>query len=374
MPPSEASVTLPEGWTKHESKSRPGTYYYYAQSTGERTWDLPTEPAAGGKRKRSRRVADPGAGARTPPPPPQAATYGGAATDGGAARAARDEPGNADSTARRWILRPEELERSPSRRDGIASALEKQYRRETCEFAHNCATRLELFSTRHRDGRLVLATAQVFFHRFFAVKSFQDHDRFLVAQACVFLASKVEEHPQRLQEILLAFHEERHGLKRGAGTLDPTSAEYAQLKESVLKAEFCLLSIVSFDLTVEHPYEAINGLIEKMHRSGHISESDHCTFLEAAISFLTDSFRTSLCLQHEPKTIASGIIFLSTVYLRKLPPEGPMVKAYWNLLSISERSIRSICEQVMELYNTNAAFAEMRAKLQQMGHLPHAAA
>ena len=52
MPPSEASVTLPEGWTKHESKSRPGTYYYYAQSTGERTWDLPTEPAAGGKRKR----------------------------------------------------------------------------------------------------------------------------------------------------------------------------------------------------------------------------------------------------------------------------------------------------------------------------------
>ena len=46
MPPSEASVTLPEGWTKHESKSRPGTYYYYAQSTGERTWDLPTEPAA----------------------------------------------------------------------------------------------------------------------------------------------------------------------------------------------------------------------------------------------------------------------------------------------------------------------------------------
>ena len=364
MPPS-ASVTIPEGWTKHESTSRPGTYYYYAQSTGERTWDLPTEPAAGGKRKRSRRLADPGAGARTPPPPPQAAA------DGDAAHAARD---NADSTARRWILRPEDLERSPSRRDGITSALEKQYRRETCEFADKCGERLELlFSTRYRDGPLVMATAHVFFHRFFAVKSFQEHDRFLVAQACIFVASKVEEHPQRLQEILLAFHEERHGLKRGAGTLDPTSAEYAQLKESVLKAEFCLLSIVSFDLTVEHPYEAINGLIEKMHRSGHISESDHCTFLEAAISFLTDSFRTSLCLQHEPKTIASGIIFLSTVYLRKLPPKGPMVKAYWNLLSISERSIRSICEQVMELYDTNAAFAEMRAKLRQMGHLPRAA-
>ena len=54
MPPSEASeAALPEGWIRRESKSRPGTYYYYAESTGETTWQLPSEPAAGGKRKRS---------------------------------------------------------------------------------------------------------------------------------------------------------------------------------------------------------------------------------------------------------------------------------------------------------------------------------
>ena len=56
MPDSESAAaseaTLPEGWIKRESKSRPGTYYYFAESTGETTWHAPTEPPAGGKRKR----------------------------------------------------------------------------------------------------------------------------------------------------------------------------------------------------------------------------------------------------------------------------------------------------------------------------------
>ena len=141
----------------------------------------------------------------------------------------------------------------------------------------------------------------------------------------------------------------------------------------MLKTERILLNTVSFDLDIEHPYEAIVSLIKKMRRSGHVTETDQRNFSQAAVNFLNDSMRTSMCLQFEPNKIAAGIIFLSTVYLQKLPQKGPMLKKYWDLLKISERSIRSICEQVMELYNTNAAFAEMRAKLRQMGHLPRAA-
>ncbi|CAM9645938.1 unnamed protein product, partial [Hapterophycus canaliculatus] len=37
-----------------------------------------------------------------------------------------------------------------------------------------------------------VATALVFFHRFFMRHSFQRHDRVFVASACVFLAAKVE--------------------------------------------------------------------------------------------------------------------------------------------------------------------------------------
>ena len=43
-----------------------------------------------------------------------------------------------------WILRPEELEQSPSRKDGVAAALEKGYRRKTCFFIDECGLKLKL--------------------------------------------------------------------------------------------------------------------------------------------------------------------------------------------------------------------------------------
>lgn len=35
-------MSLPPGWIKLESKSHPGREYYYNQSTGESTWEMPT--------------------------------------------------------------------------------------------------------------------------------------------------------------------------------------------------------------------------------------------------------------------------------------------------------------------------------------------
>ncbi|CAN0455552.1 unnamed protein product, partial [Ectocarpus fasciculatus] len=37
-----------------------------------------------------------------------------------------------------------------------------------------------------------VATALVFFHKFFMLHSFQRHERFFVGSACLFLAAKVE--------------------------------------------------------------------------------------------------------------------------------------------------------------------------------------
>ncbi|CAN0530687.1 unnamed protein product, partial [Ectocarpus sp. 12 AP-2014] len=37
-----------------------------------------------------------------------------------------------------------------------------------------------------------VATALVFFHKFFMLHSFQKHERFFVGSACLFLAAKVE--------------------------------------------------------------------------------------------------------------------------------------------------------------------------------------
>ena len=49
---------------------------------------------------------------------------------------------------------------------------------------------------------VAIATATVFFHRFYAKHSFQEHDRFEVAMACLLLAGKTEESPKKLDVVI----------------------------------------------------------------------------------------------------------------------------------------------------------------------------
>lgn len=56
-------------------------------------------------------------------------------------------------------------------------------------------------------------TAQHFFHKFFQTMSFKRHDRFDVAQACLFLAAKVEEAPASLRAIVATCYRVRRGGK-----------------------------------------------------------------------------------------------------------------------------------------------------------------
>ncbi len=46
-----------------------------------------------------------------------------------------------------------------------------------------------------------VATAIVFAHRYYALKSLQQNDRFIIACACLFLAGKVEDEPRALHDI-----------------------------------------------------------------------------------------------------------------------------------------------------------------------------
>ncbi len=58
--------------------------------------------------------------------------------------------------------------------------------------------------------RTVLPTALLFLHRFYAVKSMQDNDRFIIACACLFLAAKVEDVPKALNDVAYQCYKQRY--------------------------------------------------------------------------------------------------------------------------------------------------------------------
>ena len=51
-----------------------------------------------------------------------------------------------------------------------------------------------------------MAAAQVLFQRFYYSKSLVKHNMEVVAMACVNLASKIEEAPRRIRDVVNVFH------------------------------------------------------------------------------------------------------------------------------------------------------------------------
>ena len=90
-----------------------------------------------------------------------------------------------------WYWGKKDLENSPSRQTGVSSENEQRYRREGAKFIYKLGQEMKL----HHD---TLASAAVFYHRFYQIHSFQKfRQRYVTATCCLFLAGKVEETPKK---------------------------------------------------------------------------------------------------------------------------------------------------------------------------------
>lgn len=88
-----------------------------------------------------------------------------------------------------------DISQLPSLKAGMTAEEETTKRRKTCRFIEEAGKRLKL-------PRVAVATAMVFFHRFYAKHSFLEHDRFEVAVASIVLAAKTEESPKKLKDVI----------------------------------------------------------------------------------------------------------------------------------------------------------------------------
>jgi cyclin T len=119
--------------------------------------------------------------------------------------------------------------------------------------------------------RVAIATAMVMFHQFYAKHSFSEHDRFEVAMACILLAAKTEESPQKLNTIISECHKLKvRGMQAGRNSsteqqpskammLDPKGEEFMKLKERILLLERVILHTIGFELEIEHPHKFLQG-------------------------------------------------------------------------------------------------------------------
>ena len=91
--------------------------------------------------------------------------------------------------------------------------------------------------------RLTVATANVFYHRFYLNNSYEQYDRFVIANTCLFLAGKVEETPKKLKDVVIESYKAQHQKQDEphVGRTQRKLEEFWEIKEHVLVSERILL-------------------------------------------------------------------------------------------------------------------------------------
>ncbi|GAA6031039.1 hypothetical protein JCM8097_003974 [Rhodosporidiobolus ruineniae] len=160
----------------------------------------------------------------------------------------------------------------------------------------------------------VLATAVVFFRRFYLRNSYAESDPLLVAAACCYVAAKAEETPvhvkSAVQEAKIVFN-------------DMGYPSFPSDNHRLAEMEFYLLEELDFHLVVYHPYRALvqlcgrdggpQGLAggeEGRENRKKMLEMDD-TALQMAWFIINDTYRSSLPLIHPPHLIAVAAIYLA---------------------------------------------------------------
>lgn len=232
------------------------------------------------------------------------------------------------------LLPPEKLQNSPSAEHGLTAVTEEQLRVQGCEMIQVAGILLKL-------PQVAMATGQILFQRFFYCKSFVKHCAEMVAMACVHLASKIEEEPRRVRDVLNVFYH----LKRNKGKINPVpmplDASYISMKAQVIKAERQVLKELGFCVHVKHPHKIIVMYLQVLE-----CEKD-ASLVQMAWNYMNDSLRTDVFLRFTAETVACACIYLSARSLQIPLPDQP---PWFLLFGACEEDLRQICGTILRLY------------------------
>ncbi|KAK2968638.1 hypothetical protein RJ640_030718 [Escallonia rubra] len=233
-----------------------------------------------------------------------------------------------------FYLTDEQLQNSPSRKDGIDEATETRLRIYGCDLIQESGILLKL-------PQAVMATGQVLFHRFYCKKSFVRFNVKRVAASCVWLASKLEESPRRARHVLNVFH--RMECRRDnlpIEHLDPHCKKSVDLKMELIKTERHLLKEMGFICHFEHPHKFISNYLATLEAPQQLRQE--------AWNLANDSLRTTLCVRFKSAVVACGVVYAAARRFHVPLPENP---PWWKAFDADKSGIDEVCRALAYLYS-----------------------
>ncbi|KAF9547600.1 hypothetical protein EC957_008256 [Mortierella hygrophila] len=200
-----------------------------------------------------------------------------------------------------WYYQKEEFYGTPSQISGLSFPVEKESRHKGIAFIMMVGMHLKL-------PQLTMATAALFFQRFYMRRSFKDYKYYDVAATCIYLASKTEESTRKFKDIVIACAQKA---AKKDSPIDDSSKEFRVWKDTIIYTEELLLETLCFDLSVEHPYHFLLNMFSHYQKDSQRGRK----LKQVAWAFVNDSLRTTLCLTKSPKIVALAALYVAGKYL-----------------------------------------------------------
>uniref|UniRef100_A0A8C6Z918 Cyclin L2 n=1 Tax=Nothoprocta perdicaria TaxID=30464 RepID=A0A8C6Z918_NOTPE len=214
-------------------------------------------------------------------------------------------------TLENCLLPEHTLRFTPSMSSGLDPDTETELRVTGCELIQAAGILLRL-------PQVAMATGQVLFQRFFYTKSFVKHSMEHVSMACVHLASKIEEAPRRIRDVINVFHRLRHIREKKKPVPLILDQEYVNLKNQIIKAERRVLKELGFCVHVKHPHKIIVMYLQVLEceRNQHL--------VQTSWNYMNDSLRTDVFVRFQPESIACACIYLAARTLEVITGLGSL--------------------------------------------------
>ncbi|XP_034236755.1 cyclin-C [Thrips palmi] len=235
-----------------------------------------------------------------------------------------------------WLLDKQDLIRE--RQHDLQILSEEEYQKLFIFFSNFIQVLGEQLKLRQQ----VIATATVYFKRFYARNSLKCIDPLLLAPTCVGLASKVEEFGVISNNRLITT----------CSTVVKNKLSYAYTTDfpyrtnNILECEFYLLENLDCCLIVYQPYRPLLQLLQDI---GHDDQ-----LFSLAWRVVNDSLRTDVCLLYPPYQIAIACLQIACVIL------GKDHKNWFAELSVDIEKIQEISRYVINLFELWKTYDEKK--------------
>ena len=225
-----------------------------------------------------------------------------------------------------WVLDPQDLFKN--RQADLNVLSEDEYQKIMIFFANFIQSLGEQLKLRQQ----VIATATIYFKRFYSRNSLKCIDPWLMAPTCIFLASKVEEFGVISNSRLISTCQAV--VKNKFSHAHPL--EYPYRINLVLECEFYLLEMMDCCLVLYHPYRPLTEYFKEL-------QQDESLF-PLAWRIVNDSLRTDVCLTYPPYLISLACLHIACVIQQK------DLRQWLAECNVDMDKILEISRQILALY------------------------